>query len=684
MSEQQGFLLAPDELSGPPAGAAEEAGAPAADGLVPMTDGPLKRMVDRNFLEYASYVIRDRAIPDIDDGLKPVQRRILYSLHRNDDGKFIKVANIVGYCMQFHPHGDASIADALVTLANKQYLIERQGNFGNVFTGDPAAASRYIECRLTDLARDELFNDELTEFVPTYDGRKEEPVALPARLPMLLLLGAEGIAVGLATRILPHNFNELLEAQVHILHDEPFEVFPDFPQGGLMDVSAYDRGRGCVRVRARIEVRDPQTLVIREVPFGTTTDSLIASIEDAARKGKLKLKTINDFTAGSVEIEIQLQPEQDAARAMDALYAFTQCEFQIPSRIMVIRDRRPAEMDVEEVLRHNTTRLLDLLKKELKLRQKRLTEDLHRRTLVQVFVEQRLYKPIEACRSQEEVDQVVRQGLVPYRDQFQRDLTHGDIEMLLGIPIRRISQFDLDKNHGEMQQIRDDLVEAGRNLANLVPYAVRYLRNLQRKHAPAFPRRTEITPFEAVALRELTASELTVAHDREKGYLGHKIAGAALFECSSLDKLLLVWKDGRYKIVSPPEKLFVDTGLIYCAVLDRERVLTVVYGDSFFTYIKKFTPGGSVTNREYRCIARGSDIRLLAADDPPLLYVRYAGSESQSIKQQEFPTEPLPVKDRDARGAMLTSKKTSYIGKAKPADWDDSQTGPRGTYMNVG
>ena len=678
--EEQGLLLPSDgsdrsDLS-------DRSDAP--DGLVPMTDGPLKRLVDRNFLEYASYVIRDRAIPDIDDGLKPVQRRILYSLHRNDDGKFTKVANIVGYCMQFHPHGDASIEDALVTLANKQYLIERQGNFGNLLTGDPAAASRYIECRLTDLARDELFNDELTEFVPTYDGRKEEPVALPARLPLLLLLGAEGIAVGLATRILPHNLNDLLEAQVHILHDEPFEVYPDFPQGGLMDVSGYDQGKGFVRVRARIEVRDAQTLVVREVPFGTTTDSLIASIEDAGRKGKFKLKSINDFTAGSVEIEVQLQPEQNAARAVDALYAFTQCESQIPSRIMVIRNRRPAELDVAEVLRHNTERLLDLLKKELKLRQKRLTEELHKRTLVQVFVEQRVYKAIEACRSQEEVDQAVRAGLAPHRELFQRDLTNGDVEMLLGIPIRRISQFDLDKNRDEMQAIRDDLAEAGRNLATLVPYAVRYLRNLQRKYGAAFPRRTEITAFEAVAVRELTASELTIAYDREKGYLGHKVAGAAQFQCSSLDKLLLVWRDGRYKIVAPPEKLFVDTGLLHCAVMERDRVLIVVYGDSFFTYIKKFSPGGSVTNREYRCIPRGSDIRLLADDDPPLLYVRYAATEkTQTIKQQEFETESLPVKDREFRGAMLTSKKTDYIGKTKAADWDDTQTGPRGKYMNV-
>ena len=672
--EQQGILLPSD---------ASDA-SDKSDGLVPLTDGALKRLVDRNFLEYASYVIRDRAIPDIDDGLKPVQRRILYSLHRNDDGKFTKVANIVGYCMQFHPHGDASIEDALVTLANKQYLIERQGNFGNLLTGDPAAASRYIECRLTDLARDELFNDDLTEFVPTYDGRKEEPVALPARLPLLLLLGAEGIAVGLATRILPHNLNDLLEAQVHILHDEPFEVYPDFPQGGLMDVSGYDQGKGFVRVRARIEIRDAQTLVVREVPFGTTTDSLIASIEDAGRKGKFKLKSISDFTAGSVEIEVQLQAEQNAARAVDALYAFTQCESQIPSRIMVIRNRRPAELDVVEVLRHNTERLLELLKKELKLRQKRLTEELHRRTLVQVFVEQRVYKAIEACRSQEEVDRAVRDGLAPHRELFQRDLTNGDVEMLLGIPIRRISQFDLDKNRDEMQALRDDLAEAGRNLATLVPYAVRYLRNLQRKYGAAFPRRTEVTAFEAVAVRELTASELTIAYDREKGYLGHKVGGEAQFQCSSLDKLLLVWKDGRYKIVAPPEKLFVDTGLLHIAVMERARVLTVVYGDSFFTYIKKFSPGGSVTNREYRCVPRGSDIRLLADDDPPLLYVRYAATDkAQTIKQQEFETASLPVKDREFRGAMLTSKKTDYIGKTKAADWDDAQTGPRGKYMNV-
>ena len=313
--------------------------------------GPLRQLVDRNFLQYASYVIRDRAIPDLTDGLKPVQRRILYSLHEKDDGKFIKVANIVGYCMQYHPHGDASITDALVGLANKSYLIEGQGNFGNLLTGDGAAAPRYIECRLTELARTQLFNDDLTKFVSSYDGRNREPVALPAKLPLLLMLGTEGIAVGLATRILPHNFAELLEAQIAILNREPFRLLPDFPQGGVMDASEYAKGKGRVRVRAVIEKKDATTLVIREIPFGTTTDSVMASIEDAARRKKVRIRTINDFTSEKIEIAITLDPEEDADKAIQTLYAFTSCEVPISSNIIVIRNRRPVEMDVDEIIK---------------------------------------------------------------------------------------------------------------------------------------------------------------------------------------------------------------------------------------------------------------------------------------------------------------------------------------------
>jgi topoisomerase-4 subunit A len=339
----------------------------------------LHTRVDRGFLDYASYVIRDRAIPNLADGLKPVQRRILWALHEKDDGRFIKVANVVGHTMQYHPHGDASIGDALVVLANKRYLIEGQGNFGNIFTGDPAAAPRYIECRLTELARTELINDEITDFVPSYDGRNKEPVTLPCKLPLTLMLGTEGIAVGLAARILPHNFPELIEAQIAILKKQPFKCLPDFPTGGLMDARDYQDGKGSVKVRARIKVKDESTVLITEIPPTTTTDSLIASIEDATRKGKLKVKSINDFTSENVEIEIKCPAGVDAEKMVDALYAFTDCETTISSRIVVIKKNRPVELTVSEVLRENTGQLVAILKRELDLREKHL----HRRTHLQ-------------------------------------------------------------------------------------------------------------------------------------------------------------------------------------------------------------------------------------------------------------------------------------------------------------
>src|SRR3954468_2973871 len=328
-------------------------------------DTLLHKRVDRSFLDYASYVIRDRAIPHLDDGLKPVQRRILWALREKDDGRFIKVANIVGHAMQYHPHGDASIADALVVLTNKRYLIEGQGNFGNIFTGDVAAASRYIECRLTELARNEIFNDEITEFVPSYDGRNREPVTLPCKLPLLLMLGTEGIAVGLSSKILPHNFPELLEAQIAILKKQPFKCLPDFQTGGLMDARGYQDGRGSIIMRAKIKAKDDTTVLIKEIPPTTTTESLIASIEDAARKGKIKIKSINDFTSEEVEIEVRAPSGINADQLIDALYAFTDCEVSISSRLILIRDNRPVEMTVSEVLKANTAKLVELIKREL-------------------------------------------------------------------------------------------------------------------------------------------------------------------------------------------------------------------------------------------------------------------------------------------------------------------------------
>src|SRR5688500_13158603 len=358
---------------------------------------PFHRRVDRSFLEYASYVIRDRAIPNLADGLKPVQRRILWSLHEKDDGRFIKVATISGHCAQYHPHGEVAISDGLVVLTNTRYLIEGQGNLGNIFTGDPAAAPRYIECRLTELARNEIFNDELTEFVASYDGRNKEPVTLPSKLPLLLMLGTEGIAVGMACKILPHNFPELIEAQIAILKKQSFKCLPDFQTGGLMDAREYADGKGSVKVRAKIKVKDESTVLIKEIPPTTTTESLMASIEDAARKGKLKVRSVNDFTSEDVEIEIKAPQGVSTEKLVDALYAFTDCETTINSRIVVIKDNRPVEMTVSEVLRENTAKLLKDLKRELDLKQSKLEQELHCKTLVRIFIENRIYKKIEQC-----------------------------------------------------------------------------------------------------------------------------------------------------------------------------------------------------------------------------------------------------------------------------------------------
>src|SRR5213082_779191 len=439
---------------------------------------PLHRRVDTSFLQYASYVIRDRAIPNLADGLKPVQRRILWSLHQNDDGRFIKVANIVGDCMKYHPHGDASIGDALVVITNKRYLIEGQGNFGNIFTGDPPAAPRYIECRLTELARSEVFNVEITEFVPSYDGRNKEPVTLPSKLPLLLMLGTEGIAVGMSSRILPHNFPELIEAQIAILKKQPFKVLPDFQTGGLMDARGYKDGTGEIKVRAKIKIKDDSTVAIKEIPPTTTTESLMASIEDASRKGKIKVKSVNDFTSEEVEIEVKAPSGLSAEQLVDALYAFTDCEVSISSRIVLIKNNRPVEMTVSEVLRENTAQLIETLKRELELKASKLQDELHFRTLERIFIEERIYKKIEQCKTNEAVLAAVHDGFKPFRKELVRELTDADVDRLLQVRIRRISLFDINKHREEMEKIKGELSETRRNLKNLTKYVIGHLEAL--------------------------------------------------------------------------------------------------------------------------------------------------------------------------------------------------------------
>ncbi len=652
----------------------------------PMRDGhgPLQTMMDQNFLEYASYVICDRAIPTMEDGLKPVQRRILWSLHETDDGRFTKVANVVGHCMQYHPHGDASIADALVNLTNKRYLIEGQGNFGNVLTGDRAAASRYIECRLTELARKEIFNDDLTEFIPNYDGRKKEPVTLPSKLPLLLMLGAEGIAVGMSTRILPHNFVELLEAQIAILQKKPFEVLPDFIQGGLMDVSEYDDGNGRVKLRARLKQSKTGRLVVTELPPGITTESLVSSIEDAVRKKKVPVRAINDFTSEHVEIELVLSPGTKADKAIKALYAFTNCETAVTGRIVVIRQNRPVDSTVSEILRENTKQLVDVLRRELELKKKNLLKALHHKTLIQIFVEERIYKRIEECKTAEAVRKAILSGFEPFKEKLQRSITREDLEMLLGVRIRRISLFDISKNRKEIEGILEELAQVEKHLKRLTPYVIRYLKQLLKTYSAEYGRRTEVTTFKNIEVRELTATELKIRFDSERGYVGHAVDGDVLFECSSYDKVIVVSKDGRYRVMAPPEKLYVDGDLMYCAKADRERVYTIIYTehDYGFTYMKRFTTGGFILDKEYRCASEGSEVLVFEDTNPTEVYVKYKPAKGQRIHQQVFHPADIPVKGAKARGNQMTAKPIARVSITKPRWWKDADDdGQRGRLL---
>jgi len=635
----------------------------------------LHTRVDRGFLDYASYVIRDRAIPNLADGLKPVQRRILWALHEKDDGRFIKVANVVGHTMQYHPHGDASIGDALVVLANKRYLIEGQGNYGNIFTGDPAAAPRYIECRLTELARTELFNDEITDFIASYDGRNKEPVTLPSKLPVTLMLGTEGIAVGLSARILPHNFPELLEAQIAILKKQPFKCLPDFPTGGLMDARDYQDGKGSVKVRARIKVKDDATVVIMEIPPTTTTDSLLGSIEDAVRKGKLKVKSINDFTSETVEIEIRCPQGVEAEKLVDALYAFTDCETTISSRIVVIRNNRPVELTVSEVLQENTDQLVAILKRELELREKQLLDELHYRTLERIFIEERIYKKIEQCKTNEAVYTAVYEGFKPFHKELVREIADADVERLLQVRIRRISLFDINKHREEMEKTKAELEEVRKHLKNLIKYAISHLEALLEKYRKQYPRlTTKSARHEEVDVKAAAFKAFKVSYDRETGYVGYKVSGEEFkLDCTKFDKLLLVFRDGTYKVTDLPEKLFIGQELYFCGLPDREKVYTCAYTDREASYLKRFAFGGTIMNKVYSCIPEKSRILYFAAETPKVLYVRYKPAPHQKISQQTCDPSQVEVKSPKTLGRQLSIKDISSVTDAPTRGWDDKE-----------
>lgn len=616
----------------------------------------LRRLMEQNFIEYASYVIKERAIPDVDDGLKPVQRRILWSLHRMDDGKFHKVANVIGHTMQYHPHGDASIGGALVVLANKEYFIDKQGNFGNIFTGDDASAARYIECRLSPLGREVLFNDDITPFVDSYDGRNQEPVVLPVKIPSLLMLGCEGIAVGMSTRILPHNFKELLEAQIACLKDEAFRLYPDFQQGGLMDVSEYDDGNGKVTLRAKID-KEGRKLVIREIPATTTTESLIGSIERAAEKGKIKIAAINDYTAENVEIEITPTRGYDLDKAMQALYAYTDCSVPVSVNLMVIRENNPVQMSVTEVIHRNTGKLLEYLKSELEIELAKLEDLFHGKTLAQIFIENRIYKRIEECESYEAVYREVYAGLAPFRDMLKRDVVDDDIEKLLAIQIRRISQFDINKNRKDIEDILARIDEIGHHLRHLKKYAASYIQALIDKYGHLYPRKTAIDELEKIDRRAAALNNIKVGWDRKNGYIGTQVKSEDQVTCNEFDHLLCMERNGKYKIINIPEKLFI--GRLYdFRKYDKDVEFGVVYSDrkSGKSYIKRCLIDKFITEREYMICPDDCRMELFTPRTDAVYQLAFE-SKIKDKKEREVNLLEFPLRSARARGVLLDSKK---------------------------
>ena len=620
-------------------------------------------LFNTNFLEYASYVIKDRAIPHLDDGLKPVQRRILHSLFEMDDGKLHKVANVVGHCMKYHPHGDQSIFSALVVLANKELFIEKQGNFGNLSTGDEASAPRYIECRITPFARQVLHNPSLTTFVDSYDGRNREPEVFPAKIPVVLVLGAEGIAVGMSTRILPHNFIEVMEAVKASLLGEHLQLFPDFPSGGAADVSEYEDGLGKVLVRAKFDTKDSKKIVIRELPFGTTTEGLISSIESAARKGRIKIAEISDYTADKVEIEIKLARGVYAKEVVDSLYAYTDCEQSLTVNLLIIRDNKPVNMQVGEVIDYHANGLLQILTRELEFEQKTLRDSLHARTLERIFIEERIYKQIEEMETQEAVHQAIVVGFKPFSSQVKRKITDEDIERLLRIPIRRISLYDINKARKEMQEIQGRLKKIGYHLKHMTDYAVNFVETIIKENRKKYPRKTEIVSFERVDARDVAQRTLALHYDEKQGYLGYRVSsGRSILNVSQFDRILVIRKSGMYSVVDAPEKLFVDKGMLACGIADKEQlantIISVVYRDdqSGGTYLKRCKIEQYIIEKAYSLVPEGGRVLKLTTKTEVSVVLLYKPKPRLKVLEEVFPLANYLIKSVRASGVRLSAK----------------------------
>ena len=639
----------------------------------------LSGMYQNWFLDYASYVILERAVPNIEDGLKPVQRRILHSMKRMDDGRYNKVANIVGHTMQFHPHGDASIGDALVQMGQKNLLIDTQGNWGNILTGDRAAAPRYIEARLSKFALDTVFNPKTTEWQMSYDGRNKEPVALPVKFPLLLAQGAEGIAVGLSSKVLPHNFCELCDAAISYLRGEPFKLYPDFPTGGAIDVSRYNDGQrgGVLKVRAKIEKLDNKTLVIREIPFGKTADTLKESILKAVEKGKIKVKKVDDMTSAEVEIQVHLAPGVSSDKTLDALYAFSDCEVNISPNCCVIEDNKPQFLTISDVLRHSTDNTMGLLRKELQIRRDELMEQLFFASLEKIFIEERIYKErrFEQAKDMNEAIAFVDEKLTPFKPSFVREVTRDDILRLMEIKMQRILKFNKDKADELIARIKDEVKGIDHDLAHMTDVTINWFTFIKEKYGHEHPRLTEIRSFDTIEATKVVEANEKLYINRQEGFVGTGLKkDEFVCNCSDIDDIILFYRDGKYKVIKVADKIFVGKNVMHVQVFkknDKRTIYNAVYrdGKKGYYFIKRFNVTSITRDKEY-------DLTMGTPGSRVMYFTANPNGEAETIKitldldptkkkqnifmEKDF--SEVIIKGRASRGNLLSKKSIHRIG----------------------
>lgn len=647
---------------------------------VPLKDSEnqlhLSGMYQSWFLDYASYVILERAVPHIADGLKPVQRRILHSMKRMDDGRYNKVANIIGHTMQFHPHGDASIGDALVQLGQKDMMVDCQGNWGNILTGDGAAAPRYIEARLSKFAVEVAFNHKTTEWKPSYDGRNKEPITLPIKFPLLLTQGVEGIAVGLSSKILPHNFNELCDASIAHLNGQKFALYPDFQTGGFIDVSRYNDGErgGAVKVRAKISKLDNKTLVITDVPYGRTTSSLVESILKANDKGKIKIRKVDDITASNVEIQIHLATGVSSDKTIDALYAFTDCEISISPNCCVIEDSRPHFLTVSNILKRSTDNTLSLLKWELEIHKNELEESLHFSSLEKIFIEERIYKDkqFEEAPSMDEAVKHIRKRLQPFEKLFLRDITNEDILKLMEIKMGRILKFNSDKAEELIAKYKAEIAEIEHNLANIVDYTISWFAMLKEKYGKDHPRMTEIRNFDTIVATKVVEANEKLYINRDEGFIGTGLKkDEYICNCSDIDDIIIFYKDGKYKVVKVSDKMFVGKNILYVNVFkknDKRTIYNIVYRSAKLGpyYMKRFAVTGVTRDKEYDVTMGedGSKIIYFSANpngEAETIRVLLKPKPRQKVQLFEKDLSEIAIKGRQSMGNMLTKAEVHKI-----------------------